>query len=134
VAFQAMYYTVPVAGEPHSVGHELWTLKALRSFDQNDGRRRLQDLIEGLGPVSADGTERWMTCPGRDDGVIRILPKIVCGYSDFRRLESAAPVIDVEAMVRGRRRLADVLDAVADRCRQSGARFAGGPIVARSGR
>jgi len=68
-----------LAGEPNNVRRELWETTTLRSFEEVDGLRRMNDLIAQMKPVSTDGGERYMIFPGQDQRVIRVVRKIIRG-------------------------------------------------------
>lgn len=88
-----------VAGEPNEPVRELWTTTALRSFDEIDGQRRLQDLVEQMVPVRIAGEDRWMIYPAHDSRVMRIIRKIIRGLSHHHRIETALPEIRITAEV-----------------------------------
>jgi hypothetical protein len=78
-----------VAGEPNDAVAELWASKAMRSFYDIDGRRRVTELFKLMKPVIVEDQKRWMIYPGKDERVIRVVRKIVRGLSSFHRIESA---------------------------------------------
>ncbi len=76
---------VLMAGESNHASSELWP-KAVRSFDQIDGPRRLRDIRRLMEPTEVAGVERWRVYPGRDDRVLRVVRKIIRGLSYFHGL------------------------------------------------
>ena len=76
------------AGEHNRAGKQVFYGKALRSFDEVDGPRRIQDLVERLEPVTIEGQDRWMIYTGKDERVQRVLRKIVRGLSHYHNIES----------------------------------------------
>ncbi len=76
---------VLMAGESNDASKELWP-KAVRSFEQVDGQRRLRDVRRLMEPAQVAGVERWLVYPGRDERVLRVVRKIVRGLSYFHGL------------------------------------------------
>jgi hypothetical protein len=67
-----------LAAKKSSVVSELWETTT-RSFDKLDGPKRLNDLFIQLKPVETPHGNRYMVYPGKDEGVIRVVRKIVRG-------------------------------------------------------
>ena len=67
-----------LAGKKSSVVGELWETTR-RSFDKDDGRKRLNDLFIQLKPVETPDGNQYMVYPGKDERVIRIVRKVVRG-------------------------------------------------------
>lgn len=74
-----------MAGDSNSTTQELWP-RAVRSFRQSDGPRRLLDVWHVVEPIQVEGIERLMIFPGRDERVLRVVRKIVRGLSYFHGL------------------------------------------------
>jgi hypothetical protein len=70
-----------LAGEPNPARQELWeTAAALRSFDDVDGLRRMNDLIVRMKPVKmTDGSTGHMIFPGENGRVVRVVKKVIRG-------------------------------------------------------
>jgi hypothetical protein len=69
-----------LAGEmPNTARRANWESNILRSFDHQDGPKRVGELLAQLEPVEMDGRQRHRVYPGRDARVMRIICKIVRG-------------------------------------------------------
>ena len=69
-----------VAGDaPNSPRQEIWNGPILRSFDEIDGSKRLNELYQLLKPTCVDDQERYRVFPAEDDRILRIVRKIVRG-------------------------------------------------------
>ena len=88
-----------IAGAPNSVVRELWDGSINRSFEKEDGRRRIADIWEQMRSVKVDAVERFAVYPATDPRFLRVLRKIVRGLHYYHELES--PISDeiVEADV-----------------------------------
>lgn len=75
-----------LAGEPNAARRELWEKTTLRSFDEVDGSRRVNDLIVRMKPVMVANAERHMIFPGEDERVMRVVRKIVRGLCHYHNV------------------------------------------------
>jgi len=85
-----------LAGNTTPVVRELWDGKTRRSFDKDDGRRRVHDVFVQMVPTNTDEGERHMVFPARDPRVMRVVRKIIRGLCAHHRLR--APVSDAEVV------------------------------------
>ena len=81
-----------VSGEPNPPVRELWETKALPSFDQPDGFRRVLDLLSQIRRVKTDEGERYAVFPGEDKSVMRVIRKVIRGLCHYHHVMS--PVSD----------------------------------------
>jgi hypothetical protein len=88
-----------VAGEPNQVLRELWNSSVNRSFEKEDGHRRVADLWELMRPVKVGAAERFAVYPATDQRFLRVLQKIVRGLHCHHGLWSPVPDSMVEADV-----------------------------------
>jgi hypothetical protein len=73
--------------EPNPSRRELWEMATLPSFDEADGRRRVNDILARMKPVKmADGSNRFMVYPGRDERVVRVVKKVVRGLCYYHNI------------------------------------------------
>jgi hypothetical protein len=77
-----------MAGDSNEAVQELWQ-KAQRSFDEDDGERRVTELHRMMVPVKVAGEDRCMIFPGRDERVLRVVRKIVRGLAYHHSLGTA---------------------------------------------
>ena len=82
-------------GDPGPLRQELFQGPVMRSFQQLDGLRRLDELIAKFHP--APDASQTMIFPGEDQRVLRIVRKSVRGLSHHHRLLS--PVHDSQVKV-----------------------------------
>src|SRR5437870_6914827 len=61
-----------LAGDANEAVQELWP-KAVSSFRQVDGRKRVWDIRRLAETVQVDGTERWVIYPARDERILRVV-------------------------------------------------------------
>lgn len=81
-----------VAGDPPNLArHELWKNKVLPSFDQPDGARRINDLLEIMKSAQTQTGEREMVYPAEDERVLRVVRKVIRGLSHYHGLASPVP-------------------------------------------
>ncbi|MBN2285976.1 MAG: hypothetical protein JXI43_05980 [Tissierellales bacterium] len=78
-----------LAGEPNEARRELWETTIRRSFEKEDGIRRVRDLVEILHSVEIEGNDRQMVYPGQDERVLRIIKKIIRGLCHYHGVISA---------------------------------------------
>ena len=90
---------VTVAGPVTESAARVFREKVIPSFDSQDGRRRLSDLMEITERVTVDGEVRLKIYPARDERVLRIVRKCVIGLTHEHGLGSALPDIRVWADV-----------------------------------
>ena len=76
-----------LAGEPGRSANELWET-VQRSFKKCDGRRRLKDIFLQLKSV---GGNNYKIYPGQNEGVIRIVKKVIRGLSHHHEIMTAVP-------------------------------------------
>jgi hypothetical protein len=88
-----------VAGESNQVERDLWDTSINRSFDKEDGRRRVADLWELMHPVNVGSVERYAVYPATDPRFLRVLRKIVRGLHYHHGLWNPVPDDMVEADV-----------------------------------
>jgi hypothetical protein len=88
-----------IAGEPNSAVRELWNGSINRSFDKEDGRRRVADIWEQMRPVTVGAAELFAVYPATDARFLRVLRKIVRGLHYHHGLEFPIPDNRVEADV-----------------------------------
>ena len=81
-----------LAGDPNPPRQEIWDGPVLRSFDQVDGTKRVNDLYKLMKPVKIDGQDHHMIFPAEDPRVLRIVRKIVRGLCYHHQVLS--PVSD----------------------------------------
>ena len=81
-----------VSGQPNEAVRELWDIKALRSFREVNGHRRVRDLLQQMHRVETSTGERWTIYPGRDKRVMRIVRKVIRGLCHYHGVMS--PVSD----------------------------------------
>jgi len=81
-----------LAGDANEAVQELWP-KAVSSFRQVDGRKRVWDIRRLAETVQVDGTERWVIYPARDERILRVVRKVVRGLAYYHRL---GPVVSDE--------------------------------------
>lgn len=86
-----------VAGEPNSPSREIWDGPVLRSFDEVDGNKRINDLFHLMKPINTDEGIRYMIYPAEDDRVLRVVRKIVRGLCHYHQVLS--PVSDHQVWV-----------------------------------
>jgi hypothetical protein len=76
-----------LAGDPNSSRLELFNTNVMRSFDEVDGIRRMDDLIARMKPVIMDdGSSRHMVYPGEDQRVLRVVKKVVRGLCYYHNV------------------------------------------------
>ena len=80
-----------LAGEPNDCRRELWETTVQRSFQQIDGPRRIQNIVNTWQLVEIDGKPKHMVYPGEDARVIRVVKKVVRGLSHYHSILSAVP-------------------------------------------
>lgn len=88
-----------IAGEPNPAVRELWEGNINRSFEKEDGRRRVANIWEQMRPVKVGAAERFAVYPATDPRFLRVLRKIVRGLHYHHGLESPLPDDRVEADV-----------------------------------
>jgi len=76
-----------LAGGLGGTANELWE-SVQRSFKKSDGKRRLKDIISQFKPV---GGNNYKIYPGQDEGVIRIVKKVIRGLSHHYEIMTAVP-------------------------------------------
>lgn len=77
-----------LAGKPNAARRELWETTALRSFDEVDGLKRMQDLIARMKPVKVADSEGHMIFPGQDERVMHVVRKIIRGLCYYHNVIS----------------------------------------------
>src|ERR1041385_7779150 len=60
---------------------DIWKLAINRSFDKEDGFRRLNDMFNTMKPVEIEGKQRHKVYLAEDDRVMRVVRKIIRGLS-----------------------------------------------------
>lgn len=88
-----------IAGEPNHIVRELWNGSVNRSFEKEDGRRRITDIWEQMRPAKVGSAERFAVFPATDERFLRVLRKIVRGLNYHHGLASPVPDDTVEADV-----------------------------------
>lgn len=88
-----------IAGEPNPAVRELWEGSINRSFEKEDGRRRVANIWEQMRPIKVGAAERFAVYPATDPRFLRVLRKIVRGLHYHHGLESPLPDDRVEADV-----------------------------------
>jgi hypothetical protein len=82
-----------VCGQSTDVVKELWEGPVRRSFEKQDGYRRLADLHAQMVPVSSADGIRHRVYPDTDDRFLRVLRKIVRGLCYYHDLDGL-PISD----------------------------------------
>jgi len=88
-----------IAGVPNQTARDLWHTTVMRSFDKEDGRRRLSELWEQMRPVQFSSGDRYAVFPASDPRFIRTMRKIVRGLHYHHKLWSPVPDDMVEVDV-----------------------------------
>lgn len=78
-----------MSGEPNPIVRELWRTKALPSFDKPDGLRRVNDLLREMRPVKTDQGDRHAIYPAEQEGVMRVVRKVIRGLCCYHRVMSS---------------------------------------------
>jgi len=81
-----------VSGDPNEAVKEIWNTKALRSFNEVDGHKRVRELLKQMHKVQTSTGERWAIYPASDESVMRIVRKVIRGLCHYHSVMS--PVSD----------------------------------------
>ena len=79
-----------ITGQPNAAVRELWKYRALPSFIEKDGRRRVSDVFNQMRAVEINGQSQHLVYPGNDERVTRVLRKIVRGLA-WHHLRMSVP-------------------------------------------
>ena len=78
-----------LAGDPpNAARQEIWPI-ILRSWNREDGERRLLDVAAAMEPVQTPEGQRYKVYPSRDERVLRVVRKIVRGLCHFHKIDTA---------------------------------------------
>jgi len=86
-----------LAGEPNAPRREIWEGPVLRSFDEVDGIKRMDDLLHMMRPIDIDEGTRYMIFPADVSRVLRVVRKVVRGLCHYHQVLS--PVFDHQVWV-----------------------------------
>lgn len=78
-----------VAGDdPNFSRNELFNGTVLRSFEDVDGQKRIDDLLAIIKPVKVGNDQRRKIYPAEDERVLRVVRKVIRGLSYYHKLGS----------------------------------------------
>jgi hypothetical protein len=81
-----------VAGDqPTQERRELWDSTIKRSFEKDDGGRRVADLFNQMKSIETGNGERHAVYLADDKQVIRIVKKVIRGLSHYHEIMTAVP-------------------------------------------